>query len=958
MARLTNRTLGMTRAGVILRAAAVCATVLFAGATLQGGNERDTSALLEQDPGILSGSLRNGVTYVIVPRQNGGGRDVAVRVRIGAGTLDERDDELGAAHLVGRLVFTRSAHFEEGEARRRFAAHGMEFDRLQSVYTRHGETVYAFGISDAGSGALELALQVGADAVGGVIFDNGVVEKERRLSIEDARLFSSESRDARSMLFERLVPGSGLGERPTLVDPGTLEQIDVRSMAAYHKRNFTPERTTVVLVGEIDGGAGVRAIARAFGDLKPRESGTNRERWRVAEGAHERAISSAIQGEPETTVEVLVASSAAGAVRTERDFKESVVRDLAIEAMRTRLRRGVLDGSFGAREVAANAWDFVGVARVSGVSAITSGDGWVESVHRLNNEIERVRRDGFEAVDVRGARARVVAQTRREARSARSRTNGRVASWVLSRVRMGSTVLSRQREYELTAQIAGLTEDEAIGRAFAEIFAAGSCCTVVVGATGTVPDESTIVQAIDHASGRVLADAREAAGPLPAIDFEEGERGGIVSIEYDPATGMTSAVFANGVIVHHKKVESAVNRVVIGVALAGGRSQENGSTRGYTSAAAAVWDAPAWCGTSVAAVDTALAGRDIKFDGAALDDSMQVTAECDPGEVRAALGVMSSTIHEPLIEAGALRRWRETVTAEAVRRRSSPGWMLGDVFVRATHRADDPRYGMLDGEDAARVELGGAQRWAEEFMDRAPIEATIIGDIERRDALDAAAGTLGMLPARDRIDAQDSKHDDESGLVRGSIEVHTTCDASADHAMVLVGYRGVGYTDRESYYQINVLGNVWEARLAEVLQEEEQLASWVGCGVSPGVSHDASGMIWAAAAVRGEEIERVGERMLAVLGEIHERGVRDEELEGARQQALDGLRVNLDNPRHLALLSCDMRYRGLGMADELRAEESILSCDAWRLRELLNGLRDDDRRVVLTIRPEKEPQSR
>ena len=947
---------------IAVRTVLICgALVLGCAGSVRGGDDAQSeqSTILVGDTGVLRGSLENGVSYVILPRESVVGGGVSVRVRIRAGTLDERDNERGAAHLVSRLVFSESANFQDGEARQRFANMGMAFDRLDSVSTLHSDTVYAFDLPRKHNDALDLALRVGADAVGGAVFKQRVVEKERRLIIEDARLYAAESRGARAEMFERLVPGSGLGERSRYADPRALETVSAEALHDYYSRMFSGDRTTVVVVGEIDGNETARAIARAFGGLRSSRGKHDRVRWRVGEASPKRAMARTIPGEPEMSVEVLVVDSPPGAVLTRRDFKDGVIRDLAIQAMRVCLRRGVLDGSFGAREVAANAWEFPGVARITGVSAVTDAAGWRESVLRLNSELRRVRDSGFQAIDLRGARATVVAQARREARSEKSITNSQTASWIMRRVRSGSTVLSRQQEYELVSQIAALVTDDEIGKVFSEIFTPGACTTVVVGPPGTMPSESDILGAVGDADSCVLVSVDDAAAGVPMIEpLGDGERGEVRSIEYNPATGITTGVFANGVVVHHKKMGSATNRVAVGVTLVGGRNEETRETRGYTSAAAAIWNAPAWCETSVAAVDAVLAGRDIELDGEALNDSMQISARCDSAELLAALGVISSTVREPLIEDEALRRWRESVVAAAQRRRVSPGWMLNGVFVDAIRRAGDPRYGELNGADAARVDLEGAQRWAEEFMDRAPLEIAIVGDIERRDALEAVALTLGALPDRAPVRAKNPLDADQAGVVAGSIEVHTTCDPVADHSVVLVGYRGVRYSDRESFHLLGVLRHLWQARLTQALQEDAQVASWVGTGIAPGVVHDDTGMIWAGATVQSGQIEAAGQRMIEILKEIHRDGFDEVELEDARQQTLRGIELQYDDPMHWALLACDLRYRGLDIAEEIQGSETVRGCDAWRIKGLLDDMREPDARVVITIRPGEETQSR
>ena len=69
------------------------------------------------DPAWNFGALPNGLRYAI--RRNGvPPGQVAVRVRIDAGSLNETDDERGFAHLIEHLSFRGSKYVPDGEAKR------------------------------------------------------------------------------------------------------------------------------------------------------------------------------------------------------------------------------------------------------------------------------------------------------------------------------------------------------------------------------------------------------------------------------------------------------------------------------------------------------------------------------------------------------------------------------------------------------------------------------------------------------------------------------------------------------------------------------------------------------------------------------------------------------------------------------------------------------------------------
>ena len=69
------------------------------------------------DPAWNFGALPNGLRYAV--RKNGvPPGQVAVRVRIDAGSLNETDDERGYAHLIEHLSFRGSKYVPDGEAKR------------------------------------------------------------------------------------------------------------------------------------------------------------------------------------------------------------------------------------------------------------------------------------------------------------------------------------------------------------------------------------------------------------------------------------------------------------------------------------------------------------------------------------------------------------------------------------------------------------------------------------------------------------------------------------------------------------------------------------------------------------------------------------------------------------------------------------------------------------------------
>src|SRR5690606_12527900 len=81
---------------------------------------------LAPDPGYRFGRLDNGMRYVIRPNGTPAGQGM-VYFWVDAGSLTEREDELGYAHFIEHMSFNGSTNVPEGEMIRLLEREGLAF---------------------------------------------------------------------------------------------------------------------------------------------------------------------------------------------------------------------------------------------------------------------------------------------------------------------------------------------------------------------------------------------------------------------------------------------------------------------------------------------------------------------------------------------------------------------------------------------------------------------------------------------------------------------------------------------------------------------------------------------------------------------------------------------------------------------------------------------------------------
>ena len=96
---------------------------------------------LTPDPAITYGQLENGMRYIIMANDTPE-ETVALRLRIDAGSLNERDDQRGISHFLEHMAFNGSTNVPEGEMIKILERHGLAFGPDTNAFTSFDQVQY------------------------------------------------------------------------------------------------------------------------------------------------------------------------------------------------------------------------------------------------------------------------------------------------------------------------------------------------------------------------------------------------------------------------------------------------------------------------------------------------------------------------------------------------------------------------------------------------------------------------------------------------------------------------------------------------------------------------------------------------------------------------------------------------------------------------------------------------
>jgi zinc protease len=211
----------------------------------------DLAAPVPLDPAVTTGTLPNGLRYFV--RQNAKPEQrAALWLVVGAGSVDEDDDQQGLAHLIEHMAFNGTENFPKQALVSYLESIGMQFGPEVNAYTSQNETVYMLQVPTDQPGLLDTGLRILEDWAHRVSFDEAEVDKERGVVIEEWRL----GRGADERMGDAQLPvifhGSRYGQRNTIGDPEILRNAPYETLRRFYRDWYRPDLMAVVAVGDFD----------------------------------------------------------------------------------------------------------------------------------------------------------------------------------------------------------------------------------------------------------------------------------------------------------------------------------------------------------------------------------------------------------------------------------------------------------------------------------------------------------------------------------------------------------------------------------------------------------------------------------------------------------------------------------------------------------------------------------
>jgi zinc protease len=864
------------------RLLAACAALLFlavpaAWATTPSQPWPHLASDLPVDPSVRFGTLPNGMRYAIKRNETPKGA-LSVRFRIDAGSLMERDDEEGIAHVLEHMAFRGSAHVADGDTVKKLQSLGLAFGADTNAFTAPSQTVYSFDMPKSDEASVDTALLLMREIAGELTIDQKALDTERNVVLAEAHL-----RDVPAAHLQKADLAFLYGDRISeAMRPIGSENVVAHATSAlvrgFYEAWYRPERATLIIVGDVDPAVVEAKIKAGFSDWQAKAPSRIPPAY-VPSAQHADTLKLFAEAGAPSYVVFNWLAAYDGSPDNKANETRDMVRFIALAVLNQRL--SILAHGANPPFISASAsHDHVETVADATQLAVNYRDGEeLEGVQAAERAWRDIVAHGVRQDEMNQVVAQLRAFFQGNAAAADTTQSAQIIDSLLSSVDEKSVFTAPAYDLSLFEEVVkGATVDR-VNKAIKFVFGGDGPFVFFAGATPLAGGEAVLKAALVQADATPVANGRsEKLPPWPYTSF--GKPGTVASQHTVDDLGVTHVRFANGVLLTVKPTTLKAGQILVGARFGNGRL---GLPRDRVAPSWALSNAFSQGGLKRYGIDDLqkrMAGRRWGASLALADDSFLLTGSTRAEDLDAEMQVLAAYVTDPAWTPQAFDQVRTAYAESREQSDASPFGVLAREFSGLVH-VGDPRWSSPSTKEIRSATLDDTKALIAQALASGPLDITIVGDTTVDAAIRSVAATFGALPPRPS--PQVPVIGDERFPAPTPDPVVLTDRGAANQAIAMIVWPTTGFfPDMKLQRTLRVLGEIFSQRLLDQLRTREGITYSPGASTAASLSTKDYGYLYALAQIPPDKIANVFSAVSQVEGDLAGKPVSADELDRAR----------------------------------------------------------------------------
>ena len=844
---------------------------------------------LVHDPAVTWGRLDNGLRYAIMPNKTPPGQ-VSLRLLIEAGSLMEADDQRGLAHFLEHMAFKGSENLAPGDLVRYMQRAGLAFGADTNAATSFDTTSYRLDLPRNDPALVAEGLGILSEVEGRLTLAPDQIEPERGVILSEKRARDTPRARYGDRFLEFMLPSSRLVNRDPIGIDQVIETAPRERFAAFYRDYYTPERSVVIVTGDVDAAAVAALIAERFsGFAQPVGAPADPVMPPVAE----RGLDATLGRDPglPTTVSLNRALPYVDRPDTIENQKRMWREILAGALLSRRLQQLSLQPGAPFSSGGAGASDLPPAARLATLQLTTTPENWQKSLAVAEQELRRALTFGFAQVELDEVAASFRSRLQTLAAGQSTRDSSELAEQLVDVIRDDSVFSTPETDLVLFDRMLAQLTPADVDAALHDIWGGGPP-QIVVGGPLTMSDPKAEILAVYEQSAAQPVAAGEARARATFAYDSFGEPSGVASTSQIADLGITTVTFNNGVRLDIKPSQLEAGRIRVAVRFGTGRLGMPMDKPGLNTLADRGFIPGGLGRQSFADLTPILAAAQAQIDLNISDTSLVLLGDTTPGDLPLQLDLLAAYVTDPGYRPEAMERYRQGLVARYARLDSMPAGALSGPVARLLH-GGDPRFGIPPRDQAEARTLDELRAWLEPMLRQGPLQVAIVGDIAVDRAVAEVGRTFGALPPRGA--GQPLAILQDMRVPEGTDVVRFTHHGPAGQAVAAVYWPTTDAKDSSVEVGLDVVADILSDRLLEEVRTRE------GATYSPSTFNENSliipgyGVLGAVLDVGVADAERLAVLIRDTAAGMAAGGITQDELDRAKQPRLAQAKAALEN---------------------------------------------------------------
>lgn len=224
-----------------------------------------------EDPKLVKGKLKNGMTYYIYP--NDFPKNEAVyRLFVKSGSVLENENQRGLAHFLEHMAFNGTTHFPKETLIRYLESNGAKFGKDLNAHTSYNETVYKLQLPTSDKEFVNQTMTILSDWAGGLTLDSTEIEQERGVIMSEWFSTKKGNEMVQHAFLSKLLNGSRFADRKVIGDTAVIQNFKRQEIVDYYHQWYDPQFMAIAVVGDVSVPEIEAMIHAKFGDIPSKKN--------------------------------------------------------------------------------------------------------------------------------------------------------------------------------------------------------------------------------------------------------------------------------------------------------------------------------------------------------------------------------------------------------------------------------------------------------------------------------------------------------------------------------------------------------------------------------------------------------------------------------------------------------------------------------------------------------------